>query len=57
LSIAAKIQKNCFRQLDAPIEIIGSVDTPAIPLNSTLEAALLTNADKVKTGIQNVFDF
>lgn len=57
LSIAAKIQKNCFKQLDAPIEIIGSVDTPAIPLNSTLEAALLTNADKVKTGIQNVFDF
>jgi 2-oxoisovalerate dehydrogenase E1 component len=57
LSIAAKIQKNCFKQLDAPIEIIGSVDTPAIPLNSTLEAALLTNAEKVKTGIQNVFDF
>lgn len=57
LSIAAKIQKNCFNQLDAPIEIIGSVDTPAIPLNSTLEAALLTNAEKVKTGIQNVFDF
>jgi 2-oxoisovalerate dehydrogenase E1 component len=57
LSIAAKIQKNCFKQLDAPIEIIGSVDTPAIPLNSTLEAALLTNAEKVKTGIQNVFEF
>lgn len=57
LSIAAKIQRNCFTQLDAPIEIIGSIDTPAIPLNSTLEATLLTNAEKVKAGIQTVLDF
>ena len=57
LSIAAKIQKNCFTQLDAPIEIVGSVDTPAIPLNSTLEFTLLTNADKVAEGIKTVFNF
>ncbi len=57
LSIAAKIQKNCFTQLDAPIEIVGSVDTPAIPLNSILESALLTNASKVSEGIQKVLNF
>ena len=57
LSIAAKIQKNCFKQLDAPIEVVGSVDTPAIPLNSILEAELLTNATKVATGIATVLDF
>lgn len=57
LSIAAKIQKNCFKRLDAPVEIVGSVDTPAIPLNSILEAELLTNADKVKTGIEKVLNF
>jgi 2-oxoisovalerate dehydrogenase E1 component len=27
---------------------LGSANTPAIPLNSTLEAALLPNAEKVK---------
>ena len=57
LSIAAKIQKNCFKQLDAPIEVLGSVDTPAIPLNSILEFELLTNATKVAAGIERVFRF
>ena len=57
LSIAAKIQRNCFKHLDAPIEIIGSIDTPAIPLNSILEAELLTNAVKVKAGIETVLGF
>jgi 2-oxoisovalerate dehydrogenase E1 component len=47
LGLAGRIQKNCFEFLDAPIEIVGSVDTPAIPLNATLEAALLTNAERV----------
>lgn len=57
LSIAAKIQKNCFTQMDAPVEVVGSVDTPAIPLNSILEATLLTNADKVADGIDRVLKF
>ncbi|MCG8577979.1 MAG: thiamine pyrophosphate-dependent enzyme [Flavobacteriales bacterium] len=57
LGIAGKIQKNCFTSLDAPIEIVGSVDTPAIPLNSTLEATLLTDASKVAKGIENVLNF
>jgi 2-oxoisovalerate dehydrogenase E1 component len=57
LSIAAKIQKNCFTQLDAPIEVVGSVDTPAIPLNSILEATLLTNAEKVADGIRATLAF
>lgn len=57
LGVAGKIQKNCFTQLDAPVEIIGSLDTPAIPLNSILEAAMLNNADKVKAGIERVLNF
>ncbi len=57
LGLAGKIQKNCFEYLDAPVEIIGSVDTPAIPLNSDLEFELLTNADKVKVGIEKTLSF
>jgi 2-oxoisovalerate dehydrogenase E1 component len=57
LGLAARIQKNCFKHLDAPIEIIGSVDTPAIPLNSILEAELLPNADKVAEGLKNLLNF
>ena len=57
LGLAGKIQKNCFKYLDAPVEIIGSIDTPAIPLNSVLEATLLTNTDKVEEGIKKTLNF
>lgn len=57
LGLVARIQKNCFEALDAPVEIIGSVDTPAIPLNSTLEATLLPNAEKVADAIDNLLKY
>jgi len=57
LGIAGRIQKNCFEFLDAPIQIVGSIDTPAIPLNSSLEEALLPNAKKVKRVINNLLDY
>jgi 2-oxoisovalerate dehydrogenase E1 component len=47
LGLAGRIQRDCFEYLDAPVQVVGSVDTPAIPLNATLEAALLTNANRV----------
>ena len=49
LGLAGRIQRDCFKNLDAPISIVGAIDTPAIPLNSILEATLLPNAEKVKT--------
>ena len=57
LGLAGRIQRDNFKFLDAPVQIVGSVDTPAIPLNSTLEAALLTNAEKVKEGIEFVLAY
>jgi len=57
LGLAGLIQKNCFEFLDAPIEIIGSENTPAIPLNQTLEATLLPNAEKVTAVIHNLFNY
>ena len=57
LGIAGRIQKNCFEFLDAPIQIVGSVDTPAIPLNSSLEEELLPNADKINTAIKELMDY
>jgi len=53
----ARIQKNCFEYLDAPVEIVGSVDTPAIPLNSILEATLLPNADKISKAIETILSY
>ena len=54
LGLAGRLQRDNFNFLDAPIKIVGSVDTPAIPLNSSLEAELLPNAEKVKKIIQQL---
>ena len=43
--------------LDAPVMVLGSIDTPAIPLNSSLEATLLPNAEKVKEKIRELLAF
>jgi len=55
--LAGKISKNCFEYIDAPVEVIGSLNTPAIPLNSVLEATLLPNSDKVSEIIGAVLGY
>ncbi len=57
LGLAGRIQRDNFKFLDAPISIVGSIDTPAIPLNSILEATLLTNTEKVSKAINSIFNF
>ncbi len=57
LGLAGRMQRDNFKFLDAPISIVGSIDTPAIPLNSTLEATLLPNADKVKVAIGDLLNY
>ncbi len=56
-SLAARIQENCFESLDAPVRTIGSVNMPAIPLNSTLEETMLLNADKVLEAMESLLDY
>ena len=57
LGLAGSIQKNCFEYLDAPIEVLGSENTPAIPLNENLEVAYLPNSDKVKNIIYKLLNY
>ncbi len=46
-AVAGRIAQNCFKFLDAPVQTIGALDLPAVPMNMGLEAAMLPNADKV----------
>ncbi len=57
LGLAGRIQRDNFKYLDAPVSIVGSMDTPAIPLNSILEATLLTNSEKVRKGIEDLLNY
>jgi 2-oxoisovalerate dehydrogenase E1 component len=56
-SLAGRIQKMCFTSLDAPVEVVGSENLPAIPLNSILEATMLPNADKVALKIKELLNY
>ena len=56
-SLAGMIARNCFQFLDAPVEVIGSENMPAIPLNSTLEATMIPNAEKVAERMKKVLEY
>ncbi|SNC62864.1 2-oxoisovalerate dehydrogenase E1 component [Hymenobacter gelipurpurascens] len=46
-SLAGRIQRTCFRQLDAPVFTLGAANLPAIALNVELEKQMLPSAEKV----------
>lgn len=56
-SVAARINENCFRHLDAPVRVVGAENLPAIPLNSILEKTMLPDAEKVTKAIHDLLHF
>lgn len=46
-ALAGRVSKHCFKYLDAPVEVLGALDLPAVPMNVILEKEMLPNADKV----------
>lgn len=53
-AISGRISRICFEYLDAPVETVGAENLPAIPLNSTLEAAMLPNAAKAGAALEKL---
>ncbi len=56
-AVAGKISSECFSSLDAPVRVLGSMPLPAIPLNSTLEAAVLPSAEKVADALRDLLAY
>ena len=56
-ALAGRISKECFKWLDAPVNVLGALDLPAVPLNIGLEHAMLPNAEKVTTQLKEIFSF
>ncbi len=46
-ALAGRISRDCFTFLDGPVQILGALDVPAVPMNKGLEQAMLPNAEKV----------
>lgn len=56
-AFAARISKECFKFLDAPVETMGSLNLPAVPINLILEKEMLPNAEKVSQKIEEILAF
>ncbi len=56
-ALAGEIQQECFENLDAPVRVIGAENMPAIPLNSTLEATMIPNAEKVESVMKELLRY
>lgn len=53
-ALAGRISKACFKYLDAPVEVLGALNLPAVPMNIILEKEMLPNADKVAQRIREL---
>lgn len=56
-ALAGRISKACFRWLDAPVEVLGALNLPAVPMNTALEAAMLPNAVKTAERLNSLLKY
>jgi len=55
-ALAGRISKGCFQWLDAPVDVLGALNLPAVPLNMGLEGAMLPNGDKVADRLRGLLE-
>jgi 2-oxoisovalerate dehydrogenase E1 component len=55
-AMAGRISHQCFRYLDAPVEVIGSLNLPAVPMNVKLEEAMLPNPIQINAAIRKLLE-
>jgi 2-oxoisovalerate dehydrogenase E1 component len=53
-ALAGRISYTCFQWLDAPVEVLGALNVPAVPMNMHLEQAMLPNGEKVMAIIKRL---
>lgn len=56
-ALAHRITYNCFKFLDAPIEVVGALNLPAVPINIPLEAAMLPGPEKLEAAILKLLSY
>lgn len=56
-ALAGRISKECFKFLDTPVEVLGALNLPAVPMNTGLEKAMLPNAEKVTAVLKTLLDY
>jgi 2-oxoisovalerate dehydrogenase E1 component len=55
-ALSGRISNQCFRFLDSPVEVIGSLNLPAVPMNIKLEEAMLPNSKQINATIRKLLE-
>ncbi|HEX4850282.1 MAG TPA: transketolase C-terminal domain-containing protein, partial [Puia sp.] len=53
-ALAGRISNQCFSQLDAPVQVLGAMNVPAIPMNMQLEKAILPDSEKLSARLREL---
>ena len=53
-ALAGRISKSCFQSLDAPVDVLGALNLPAVPMNMGLEKAMLPNEEKLTSVLKQL---
>ncbi|MFI5156683.1 MAG: thiamine pyrophosphate-dependent enzyme [Chitinophagales bacterium] len=56
-ALAGRISHDCFSSLDAPVEVLGALNLPAVPMNMALENAMLPNSEKLTLSIKRLLSY
>ena len=56
-ALSLRISNNCYHFLDAKVEVMGALNTPAVPINLLSEAAMLPTAEKVAERIEKLLKY
>lgn len=56
-ALSGRISTTCFRYLDAPVEVLGALNLPAVAMNTALEQAMLPNEEKVAAVLEKLINY
>lgn len=56
-ALAHRIAYYCFKNLDAPVEVLGALNLPAVPINLGLEAAMLPTPEKLSQRLKKLLAY
>jgi len=56
-ALAGRIARACFTSLDAPVQVLGAANNPAVPMNMGLEKAMLPDAVKTAAMIRQLLQY
>lgn len=56
-ALSHRITHQCFQYLDAPIKVLGSLNLPAVPIHTSLEAGMLPTVKKIKICLNKLLQY